>query len=67
MMSKEGVADMTDDELRALATRIVKRNQSYFWAPERQGERTKITRAFNILKDAERLGYKITLIEGETP
>lgn len=51
---------MSDEELRELATMIIKLDQRYYWAPERQGERTKITRAFKILKMAESIGYKIS-------
>lgn len=50
---------MTNEELMTIATLITKRNQSYFWVPQRQGERTKITKAFNILKDVTRCGYEI--------
>lgn len=63
---------MRDEELLALATLITKTNQRYFWAPGRRGERIKITRAFNILKDVEHCGYKLvpkeratTQIEGD--
>lgn len=50
---------MNDDELMALATKIVKGQQSYFWMPERRGERTKITKAFSTLKWVEACGYAI--------
>lgn len=50
---------MTDEELLDLATKITKGQQSYFWSPERQGERTKITKALNILKWVKNYGYEI--------
>lgn len=50
---------MTDEELMELAIRITKADQGYFWAPERRGERMKITRTFNILKNLRWLGYDI--------
>lgn len=50
---------MTHAELRELATRIIKANQRYFWVPERSGEKNKVTKAFNILKEVEHFGYRI--------
>ena len=50
---------MLDSEILELATMIVKMNQRYFWAPERRGERIKITKAANVIKDIGRCGYAI--------